>query len=129
MTEKLPGSGMNQAFYFLSAPTPHAVRAADTALETLTRRIVPQRLGLKFHVESSAPRLLAKLRSRAADALVIDTRGESGAIEHSPALVLLDELFGNDNIGGPIGREQIWLVVNTDSRGKRLAVAAGRLPI
>src|SRR6185503_1748264 len=129
MNGKLPGSGMNQAFYFLSSPSPHAVRVADAALEALTRRVVPQRLALKFHVESSAPRLLAKLRSRAADALVIDARGESGAIEQSPALCLLDELFGNDNISGPIGREQIWLVVNPDERGARLAFEAGRLRI
>jgi hypothetical protein len=79
---------MNQAFYFLSSPSPHAVRAADAALEALTRRVVQHRLGLKFHVESSAPRLLAKLRSRAADALVIDTRGETGDIAQSPALYL-----------------------------------------
>jgi NTE family protein len=120
---------MNQAFYFVSSPATHAVRAADAALEALTRRVIPQRLGLKFHVESSAPRLLAKLRSRAADALVIDARGESGAIEESPALCLLDELFGNDNISGPIGREQIWLVVNPDERGARLAFEAGRFRI
>jgi predicted acylesterase/phospholipase RssA len=120
---------MNQAFYFISSPSPHAARLAEASLETLARRALPQRLGLKFHVESSRARLLAKLGSRAADALVIDSRGEEGPIEESPALCLLDELFGMGNIGGPIGREQLWLVVSPDERGARLAFEAGRLRI
>jgi predicted acylesterase/phospholipase RssA len=117
---------MNHAFYFVSAPAPHTVRAVDTALEALTRRALPQRLGLRFHVESSLPRLLAKLRSRAADALVIDARGEVGPVDQSPALRLLGELFGSDNISGPIGREQIWLVVDPSERGTAIAFEAGR---
>jgi NTE family protein len=117
---------MNHVFYFVSAPSPPALRSADVSLETLSRRVLPQRLGLKFHLESSIPRLLAKLRSRAADALVIDSRGELGPVEQSPALCLLDELFGNDNISGPIGREQIWLVVDPSERGAQLAFEAGR---
>jgi NTE family protein len=120
---------MNQAFYFISSPSPNAIRLAETSLETLARRALPQRLGLKFHIESSRTRLLAKLGSRAADALVIDSRGEDGPIEESPALCLLDELFGMGNIGGPIGREQLWLVVDPNERGARLAFEAGRLRI
>src|SRR6185369_5504084 len=120
---------MNQAFYFISSASPQAARIAEASLETLARRAVPQRLGLKFHVESSRTRLLAKLGSRAADALVVDARGEEGPIEESPALRLLDELFGTGNIGGPIGREQLWLVVSPDERGARLAFEAGRLRI
>jgi NTE family protein len=120
---------MNQAFYFISSSSPLAVRLAETSLEALTRRAVPQRIGLQFHVESSPTRLLAKLRSRAADALVIDARGEEGPIEQSPALCLLDELFGMGNLGGPIGREQLWLAVDPTERGARLAFEAGRLRI
>jgi predicted acylesterase/phospholipase RssA len=120
---------MNHAFYFVSQPASHAVRAVDGALEALTRRMLPQRLGLRFHVESSLPRLLAKLRSRAADALVIDARGETGPLDQSPALRLLGELFGHDSISGPIGREQIWLVVDPSERGSRLAFEAGRMRI
>src|SRR5262249_8061289 len=120
---------MNQAFYFISSPSSHATRLAEASLETLARRALPQRLGLKFHVESSRARLLAKLGSRAADALVIDSRGEQGPIEESPALCLLDELFGMGNIAGPIGREQLWLVVDPAERGARLPFEPGRLPI
>ncbi len=120
---------MNQAFYFISAPSPHAVQAAKAALESLIRRTLPQRQGVKFHLEPSAPRLLAKLGARAADALVIDARGESGTLDQSPALHLLDELFGKDSISGPIGREQIWLIVDPDERGAQLAFEAGRLRI
>src|SRR5215831_1620943 len=116
---------MNQAFYFISSPSPHAARLAETSLESLTRRVLPQRLGLKFHVESNAGRLLAKLRSRAADALVIDARGEDGPLDQSPALCLLDELFGMGNLGGPIGREQLWIVVDPNDRGAHLAFQAG----
>ncbi|HKQ68868.1 MAG TPA: patatin-like phospholipase family protein [Polyangiaceae bacterium] len=120
---------MNHAFYFISAPQPHAVRQAEGSLDVLGKRVLPQRTGVRFHVESSAPRLLAKLRSRPADALVVDARGETGPVEASPALRLLDELFGNDNIGGPIGREQIWLVVEPSERGTQVAFEAGRLRI
>jgi NTE family protein len=121
--------GMNQAFYFISSPSPNAARLAEAGLEALSRRAVPQRVGLKFHVESSSMRLLAKLRSRAADALVIDARGEEGPLEQSPALCLLDELFGTGKLGGPIGREQLWLVVGPTERGAALAFEAGRLRI
>src|SRR5882724_1196970 len=107
---------MNHAFYFICSPAYPAHRAADASLDALTRKLVPQRLGLKFHVESSLPRLLAKLRSRAADALVIDARGEVGPLEQSTALQLLGDLFGQDSISGPIGREQIWLVVDPNER-------------
>jgi len=120
---------MNQAFYFVSSSSPHAVRLAESSLDALIRRAVPQRVGLQFHVESSPARLMAKLRSRAADALVIDARGEEGPIEQSPALGLLDELFGMGKVGGPIGREQLWLAVDPTERGARLAFEAGRLRI
>src|SRR5258707_11068432 len=119
---------MNQAFYFISSPSLYAARLAESSLEALSRRAVPQRVGLKFHVESSSMRLLAKLRSRAADALVIDARAEEGPLEQSPALCLLDELFGMGKLGGPIGREQLWLGDAPNERGARLAFEAGSLP-
>src|SRR4051794_10452644 len=108
---------MNHAFYFISSPTSKAVRTAETSLEGLARRALPQRVGLKFQVESSTPRLMAKLRSRGADALVIDARGEEGPLEESRAICLLDELFGAHDLGGPMGREQIWVVVDPNERG------------
>jgi predicted acylesterase/phospholipase RssA len=120
---------MNQAFYFISSPSQNATRVAESTLDALARRAVPLRIGLQFHVESSAPRLLAKLRSRVADALVIDARGEEGPLEESQTLRLLDELFGTGNLGGPIGREQLWLAVDPSERGARLAFEAGRLRI
>jgi len=120
---------MNQAFYFVSSVSSNAVRLAETSLELLVRRAVPQRMGLKFHVESSVPRLLAKLRSRPADALVIDARGEEGPIEESRALRLLDELLGSAKLAGPLGRQQIWLAIDPSERGARLAFEAGRCRI
>lgn len=82
--------------------------------------------GVRFQVESSVPRLLARLRSRSAQSLVIDARGETVPLEQSPTLELLRSLFDTNDISGPIGREQTWVVVDADERGAQIAFEAGR---
>jgi predicted acylesterase/phospholipase RssA len=117
---------MNYAFLFVCAPSVGAGRLSDASLEALVRRTLPQRGGLRIHLESSRPRLMAKLWSRGADALVIDARGEEGGLDESPALAVLEELFGRDKISGPVGRDHVWLLVDANERGARLAFEAGK---
>lgn len=85
--------------------------------------------GVRFQVENSIPRLLARLRSHSAQALVIDARKESGPLDQSPSLELLHTLFDVHDISGPIGREQTWVVVDPDDRGSQVAFEAGRARI
>jgi predicted acylesterase/phospholipase RssA len=120
---------MNYALLFSSAPSSRNGRLSDAWLDTLVRRVLEKPMGLRFHLESSRPRLMAKLRSRGADALVLDSRGESGPLDQSPALGILEDLFGRDKISGPIGREHVWLIVDPDERGARLAFEAGKMRI
>src|SRR5258708_7112600 len=112
---------MNSVFYFVGAPSLHSVRTVEIALDAGSRRAVPPRTGARYQVESSLPRLMARLRAKGADALVIDARGETGDLPESPSIRLLEVLFGKDQIDGPIGREQTWMVVDGDPRGTRLA--------
>src|SRR4051812_12871248 len=116
---------MDHVLYFVCSPAVGAVRAAETALEATVRKLAPARArSVRFHLDSSMPRALAKLRSRGAEAMVIDARGEVGPLEESTALRLLDTLFGHHDLGGPVGREQTWLVVDSDARGAVLAFEA-----
>lgn len=121
---------MDHVLYFVSAPAPSAARIAEAALEAAARRASPHRArSVRVHFETSVPRLLAKLRAHGADALVIDARGEVGSVEDGTTLTLLRALFGRDEVGGPIGREQTWLVVDRDDRGVALSFEAGRARI
>jgi predicted acylesterase/phospholipase RssA len=117
---------MNYAFLFVCAPASRAGRLSDASLEALVRRTLPQRVGLRVHLESSRPRLMAKLWSRGTDALILDARGEAGSLDQSPALGVLEDLFGRDKISGPVGREHVWLLVDANERGARLAFEAGK---
>lgn len=121
---------MEQVVYFASTPTFSAARGAEAALDHAARQRSPlMARGVRFQAENSVPRLLAKLRSHAVDALVIDARHETQPFDQSPALELIRALFHEHDIGGPIGREQTWLVVNPDQRGARLSFEAGRARI
>lgn len=72
--------------------------------------------------ETSTARTLAKLRSGGMDALVIDGRGNDGAMH---ARALLEALF-DDEVSGPIARRRTWLVVDRDAAGIELGYEAGR---
>jgi predicted acylesterase/phospholipase RssA len=118
---------MDHALYFVCSPAPGAGRDADAALDAAARRASPTRArSVRWQVETSFPRTLAKLRAHGADALVIDARGETGPIEESTALGLLHALFAPHGPSSAIGREQTWLVVDPDARGAALAFEAGK---
>ncbi len=118
---------MDHVIYFVSSAALGAAKSAEAALEATARRLSPQRARqVRFQVETSVPRTLAKLRAHGADALFIDARGEGGVLEESSALALLRALFPAHEVGGPVGREQSWLVVGDDERGAALAFEAGR---
>jgi NTE family protein len=118
---------MEQVVYFTSTPSYAAVRGAEAALDHAARHISPlMARSVRFQAENSVPRLLEKLGSRDVDALVIDARQESVPVDQSPTIELIQALFHEHDIGGPIGREQTWLVVNPDQRGAHLSFAAGR---
>lgn len=119
---------MDHVVYFVSSPD--AARTVEPALAAASRRSTsPHASEVRFHVETRVARALARLGARGADALVLDARGERGPIADSPALALLGALFDPHELGGPIGREQTWLVVDPDARGAALAFAAGRARI
>lgn len=119
---------MDQVVYFAGTPSSTTLRAAETALEHVARSNSPLiARGVRFQAENSIVRLMRKLRSRDVDALIIDSRPESGPLEESPALELIRTLFNESEIGSPIGREQTWIVTNPDPRGTLLCFEAGRV--
>lgn len=119
---------MDHVLYFIANPSTIPRAAAETGLEGALRRIAPLRAS-KVHLafETSGARALAKLRSRGADAFVIDARGEAGGTEDAPSLSILRALFGEHEVAQVIGREQVFLVTSSDQRGASLAFEAGRL--
>lgn len=121
---------METVVYFAETPSFTGIRATELALESAARHISPlMARTVRFQVENSVPRLLARLRSGGAQALVIDARRESGVLDQSPALELLRTLFDVHDISGPMGREQTWVVVDPDERGAHIAYEAGRARI
>ncbi|MFO0757249.1 MAG: patatin-like phospholipase family protein [Byssovorax sp.] len=118
----------DHVLYFVASPSPAARRAAEAALAQAGQRLSPQRVSqIRVAFEQSAARALAKLRSGAAEALVIDARGELGPVEESTSLSLLRGLFDEHEVARVIGREHTFLVVEGDARGASLAFEAGRL--
>lgn len=133
---------MYRVLYFVSSPAMGAVAATESALEAARDRLAsrpsssspslspspdhpsPEPIQLQF--ETSVPRLLAKLRGHAFDALVIDSRGELRSHDEGAAMGLLRTLFHDDEVGGPIAREQTWVVVGPDDRGVAIGFEAGR---
>jgi NTE family protein len=119
---------MDHVLYFVADPSRAALRTAQESLEATARRLSPLRARhVHFAFETSAARALAKLRSRGADALVIDARGETCAVEESACLSLLRALFDEHEVAGVIGRDKVWLVVGGDARGPALSFEAGRV--
>lgn len=118
---------MHRVLYFVSSPATDAVATTGAALESVARSVSPATArSVQVQYETSVPRLLAKLRSHAASGLIIDARGDLRSVEECAALQLLRALFDDDEIGGPIGREQTWVVVSPDERGVRVGFEAGR---
>lgn len=116
--------------YFTPNTSLAATRSVESALETAARQVSPiMARTVRFGADCSVPRILAKLRSRNANALVIDARDELDPVEQSPSLELLRSLFEQHDISGPIAREQTWLVVRPDDRGAALSFEAGRARI
>ena len=117
---------MDQVLYFV--PSKLVAGAVPAALEATARRVSPLRSKqIRLAFEHSPLRTLAKLRSGAADALVIDARAESGGCDESACLGLMRALFDEHVVSSPIGRERTWLVVDPDARGAELAFEAGRM--
>src|SRR5262245_29185692 len=117
---------MDHVLYFV--PASHEASAVPAALEAIARRASPRRSQqIRVGYDQSVLRTLAKLRARAADALVIDARGEAGGAEESACLGLMRALFDEHVVSSPIGRERTWLVVDPDARGAALAFEAGRM--
>ena len=111
---------MHRVLYFVSSPATDAVATTGAALESVARSVSPATArSVQVQYETSVPRLLAKLRSHSASGLIIDARGDLRSVEECAALNLLRALFDDDEIGGPIGREQTWVVVSPDERGDR----------
>ncbi|MEO7327414.1 MAG: patatin-like phospholipase family protein [Minicystis sp.] len=119
---------MDHVLYFVADPSPEARRAAEEGLDQTGRRVSPLRARqIRVAFEGSATRALVRLRSGAAEALIIDARGEPGPVEESTSLSLLRGLFDEHEVAHVIGREHTWLVVDGDARGAALAFEAGRL--
>lgn len=117
---------MHRVLYFVSSPTLGAVAATEVALKAAALSSSPSSRGIQVQYETSVPRLLAKLRGHGVDALFIDTRGDLRATDEGAAVSLLRALFHDDEVGGPIGREQTWVVVNPDERGVAIGFEAGK---
>jgi predicted acylesterase/phospholipase RssA len=119
---------MDHVLYFVANPSRAALDAAKDGLDRTIRRVSSQRRH-KVHLafEQSAARALAKLRSGGTDALIIDARGEPGAVEESSSLALLRGLFGEHDLPRVLSRDKAWLVVDGEARGAALAFEAGRL--
>ena len=121
---------METVVYFVSNPGITAARSTEAALENAARHVSPlMARGVRVHVESNVTRLLAQLHARDVDALVIDARDEVGSIGESATASLMRTLFQEQDIGGPIGREQTWLVADAGDCGTRLSFEAGRARI
>jgi predicted acylesterase/phospholipase RssA len=117
---------MDHVLYFVAAAA--RAPAAEAALAAAGRRCSPSRAAhIRVALEHSPLRTLAKLRSGAADALVVDARGEVGAVDESTSLGLLRALFDEHALATPIARERTFLVVDPDPRGAELAFHAGRM--
>ncbi|MEJ7728892.1 MAG: patatin-like phospholipase family protein [Polyangiaceae bacterium] len=117
---------MDHVLYFVAAAA--RAPAAEAALAAAGRRSSPSRAAhIRVAQEHSPLRTLAKLRSGAADALVVDARGEVGPVDESTSLGLLRALFDEHALATPIARERTFLVVDTDPRGAELAFHAGRM--
>ncbi len=118
---------METVAYFTSTPTFTGLRTTELALESAARHASPlMARGVRFQIESNVPRLLARLRSRTAQALVIDARHENVPLAESPTLELLRAMFDSTETIGPIAREKTWIVVDPDDRGAQIAFEAGR---
>ncbi|MCU0690600.1 MAG: patatin-like phospholipase family protein [Polyangiaceae bacterium] len=118
---------MEHVVYFVAGTSQVATRAIESALEAAARHASPLiARGIRFRVETEMSKLLGTLPSGNVDALVIDSRGETGDLPDGASYRLLQTLFHERDSGGPIGREQTWLVVSSDERGTRLAFEAGR---
>ncbi len=121
---------MDQVLYFVASPSLPFARSADHALNGAARQLSPLvARGLRIQVQNSVFRTLAELGSRGAEVLIIDARQEGGELAESTALELMRILFDEHDIAGPIGREQVWLIVDPDERGASLAFEAGRARI
>lgn len=118
---------MDHVLYFVANPSQAAASAALEALEAAGRNLSPLR-ARQIHVglETSVTRALAKLRSGGAEALILDARGELGGADESGCLTLIRALFDEHEVGGVLGRDRTWLVVDADARGAALAFEAGR---
>ncbi len=118
---------MDQIAYFLSGRTFPVPSDAERALCDAARHVSPAIAPkVTFLVDNSLPRVLASVRSLGADALVIDARGEEGPVESSPALSLLQSLFPEHDLEGPVARTQTWLVTDPGPRGLELSFQAGQ---
>jgi len=118
---------MDQIAYFLSGQAFPVAAAAERELREAARYVSPALAPrVQFLVDNSLHRVLASLRSLGADALVIDARGEQGPVEHSPAVSMLQRLFPDHDIEGPVARTQTWLVVDPGPRGLELCFHAGQ---
>ncbi|MCU0692052.1 MAG: patatin-like phospholipase family protein, partial [Polyangiaceae bacterium] len=118
---------MDHIAYFAVGASEEQSREIANALDDEVRRMAPELAReVRFYVENAAPRLAAKLRLHNADALIIDARGEDGALDRSPALAMLSELFQEHELAGPVSRARTWIVVRPDPRGTTLAFEAGR---
>lgn len=121
---------MENVVYFVVDASEQEVRATASAMAQTAREISPVLAReVRFHVENALPRVLAKLRLHGADALVVDARHESCAVEESKALELLRALYHEHEVAGPIGRARTWLVAPPNAHGAQVAFEAGRLRI
>lgn len=116
---------MHRVLYFVSSSAPSAVSTTEAALLAASRSALPASSSpaIQVQYETSLPRLLAKLRGHAVDSLFIDARGDDA---ERPSLSLLEKLFHDDEVGGPMGREQTWVIVSPDESGVRFGFEAGK---
>ena len=121
---------MDQVSYYLTSQSGASPADAEKGLREAVRQLSPTLApNVHFQVDTSLPRILAMLRSHGADALVLDTRGETGPIELSPAIALLRTLFPEHDLEGAVARTQTWLVVEPGERGLALCFEAGKCRI
>jgi len=118
---------LEQILYFVAASTPAAAHAVQRALDAAVRQSSPLLArSVRFVVETDVPRTLEQLRVGAFFALVIDARGARGDSASSAASALIDALFDEHDVAGPVARSQAWVVVDPDRCGTELAFRAGR---
>lgn len=127
---------MDHVLYFLAAAS--RARSTEAALDAAAQRSSPSfftrcpdgtsaAARIRVAYEHSPLRTLARLRAGAADALVVDARGEVGPVGESTCLGLLRALFDEHALATPIARERTFVVVDPDPRGAELAFHAGRM--